>query len=124
MTQKPVKVLYEDNHLLGLYKEAGRLVQGDRTGDITLLALAKDYLRVKYNKPGNVFLGLVHRLARPVSGVVFFARTSKAASRLATSFRLRRVEKIYWAVVQGHPAPEKSTLEHHLKKNPKNERKY
>ena len=110
MTEKPLKILYEDNHLLGLYKEAGRLVQGDRTGDITLLALAKDYLREKYHKPGNVFLGLVHRLDRPVSGVVFFARTSKAASRLATSFRLRRVEKIYRAVVEGSLATDTGTL--------------
>jgi 23S rRNA pseudouridine1911/1915/1917 synthase len=106
MSKEPITILYEDNHLLGVYKEAGRLVQGDRTGDITLLSLAKDYLKVKYRKPGNVFLGLVHRLDRPVSGVVLFARTSKAASRLATEFRLRRVEKVYWAVVAGtiHPA--------------------
>jgi 23S rRNA pseudouridine1911/1915/1917 synthase len=110
MTQKPLKILYEDNHLLGLYKEACTLVQGDRTGDITLLALAKDYLRVKYHKPGNVFLGLVHRLDRPVSGVVLFARTSKAASRLATSFRLRRVEKIYRAVIEGSLDTESGTL--------------
>jgi 23S rRNA pseudouridine1911/1915/1917 synthase len=110
MPKKPLKILYEDNHLLGVYKEAGRLVQGDRTGDITLLSLAKDYLKAKYHKPGNVFLGLVHRLDRPVSGVVLFARTSKAASRLATEFRLRNVEKIYWAVVEGLLDAEAGTL--------------
>lgn len=105
-----LSILYEDNHLLGVYKEAGRLVQGDSTGDVTLLALAKDYLKAKYDKPGNVFLGLVHRLDRPVSGVVLFARTSKAASRLAAEFRQRRVEKVYWAVLEGTIKPKEGTL--------------
>lgn len=100
-----IRVLFEDNHLLGVNKPAGVLVQGDRTGDTTLLELAKDYLKHKYQKPGNVFLGLVHRLDRPVSGVVLFARTSKAASRLANEFRLRRARKIYIAVVRGVTAP-------------------
>ena len=94
-------VLCEDNHLLGVCKPGGVLVQGDRTGDATLLELAKHYLKKKYQKPGNVFLGLVHRLDRPVSGVVLFARTSKAASRLAAEFRFRRVSKSYLAVVKG-----------------------
>jgi 23S rRNA pseudouridine1911/1915/1917 synthase len=102
--------LYEDNHLLGVAKEAGRLVQGDRTGDVTLLSLAKNYLKNKYQKPGNVFVGLVHRLDRPVSGVVLFARTSKAASRLANEFRLRRVDKTYLAVVTGRPSPSSGDL--------------
>ena len=97
----PLRVLYEDNHLLGVYKPAGLLVQGDRTGDVTLLDQARLYLKEKYEKKGNVFLGLVHRLDRPVSGVVMFGRTSKAASRLATEFRLRRAEKTYFAVVHG-----------------------
>jgi len=105
-----IKILYEDNHLLGVFKEAGRLVQGDRTGDVTLLSLAKDYLKYKYKKTGNIFLGLVHRLDRPVSGVVLFARTSKAASRLATEFRLRRVDKTYLAVIEGRPQPASGTL--------------
>jgi 23S rRNA pseudouridine1911/1915/1917 synthase len=96
-----LEVLYEDNHLLGVYKPGGWLVQGDRTGDTTILEMAKTYLKEKYRKPGNVFLGLVHRLDRPVSGVVLFARTSKAASRLATEFRLRRAGKVYLAVVVG-----------------------
>ncbi len=97
-----LRVLYEDNHLLGVYKPGGWLVQGDRTGDTTLLDVAKEYLKKKYDKPGKVFIGLVHRLDRPVSGVVLLARTSKAASRLTTEFRLRRVEKTYLAVVEGY----------------------
>ena len=97
----PITILYEDNHLLGVYKQGGWLVQGDRTGDITMLDMAKSYLKEKYKKPGDVFLGLVHRLDRPVSGVLLFARTSKAASRLANEFRLRRTEKTYLAVVLG-----------------------
>jgi 23S rRNA pseudouridine1911/1915/1917 synthase len=97
----PLRILYEDNHLLGVYKPGGWLVQGDRTGDPTLLDAAKGYLKEKYRKPGNVFVGLVHRLDRPASGVVLFARTSKAASRLAKEFQSRRVEKTYLAVVVG-----------------------
>jgi 23S rRNA pseudouridine1911/1915/1917 synthase len=122
MTDSSITVLYEDNHLLGVYKEAGRLVQGDRTGDITLLSLAKDYLKVKYRKPGNVYLGLVHRLDRPVSGVVLFARTSKAASRLAAEFRGRRVEKTYWAVVTGSLEREAGTLVNDLVRHGKHSR--
>jgi len=104
MVEKPdqkISVLCEDNHVLGVYKPGGILVQGDRTGDVTLLDMAKDYLKHKYEKPGKVFLGLVHRIDRPVSGVVLFARTSKAASRLATEFRLRRADKTYLAIVSG-----------------------
>jgi len=96
-----LKILYEDNHLLGVYKPGGVLVQGDRTGDTTLLDTSKQYLKENYNKTGKVFLGLVHRIDRPVSGVVMFARTSKAASRLANEFRLRRTQKKYLAVVSG-----------------------
>lgn len=94
-------ILYEDNHLLGVFKRAGLLTQGDRTGDTTALELAKQYLRDAHHKPGRVFLGLVHRIDRPVSGVLVFARTSKAASRLARSFHDRKVEKTYLAVVVG-----------------------
>lgn len=105
-----LRVLYEDNHLLGVYKPGGVLVQGDSTKDETLIDLAKAYLKTKYNKPGNVFLGLVHRLDRPVSGVVLYARTSKAASRLTSEFATRKVEKIYFAVVSGEPAEEEGDL--------------
>lgn len=94
-------VLYVDNHLLAVYKPSGLLVQGDRTGDVCLLDLAKLWIKERYDKPGKVFLAMVHRLDRPVAGVVLFARTSKAASRLARQFRERSVEKRYLAVVQG-----------------------
>jgi 23S rRNA pseudouridine1911/1915/1917 synthase len=97
-----LRILYEDNHLIGVFKPAGLLVQGDKTGDVTLITLVKTYIKEKYNKPGNVYLGLVHRLDRPVSGVVLYARTSKAASRLTREFRERRVEKVYFAVVNGN----------------------
>lgn len=98
---KSLSILYEDNHLLVVNKPAGLLVQGDRTGDQDLLTLAKQYLKEKYSKPGNVFLGLVHRLDRPVSGVVVLARTSKAASRLSAQIRGRTVKKQYLALAEG-----------------------
>jgi 23S rRNA pseudouridine1911/1915/1917 synthase len=103
-------ILYEDNHLLGVLKPGGVLVQGDSTGDVTLLEISKRYIKDKYDKPGKVFLGLVHRLDRPVSGVVLYARTSKAASRLTNEFRLRRVEKVYYAVVLGRVRNEEGEL--------------
>jgi 23S rRNA pseudouridine1911/1915/1917 synthase len=106
----PLRVLYEDNHLLGVYKPGGVLVQGDRTKDETLFDLARAYLKEKYRKPGNVFLGLVHRLDRPVSGVVMYAKTSKAASRLAREFAAREVEKTYFAVVSGEPAKDEGDI--------------
>ncbi len=106
-----LNVIHEDNHLLAVHKPAGLLVQGDRSGAIDLTVVAKDYLRRKYGKPGNVYLGLVHRLDRNVSGVVLLARTSKAASRLAAAFRDKKVEKIYQAVVTGRPHPEAGRLQ-------------
>jgi len=93
-------VLYEDNHLLALLKPAGVLTMGDDTGDITMVDVAREYLRVKYDKPGNIFVGVVHRLDRPVSGVLLFARTSKAAARLSDQFRRGTVRKLYRAVVE------------------------
>ena len=96
-----IDIIHEDNHILGILKPAGLLAQGDRTGDPTALAQAREYIRERYAKPGNVYLGLVHRIDRPVSGVMVFARTSKAASRLARSFHDRVVEKSYLAVVVG-----------------------
>ena len=103
-------VLYEDNHLLAVVKPAGLLVQGDRSGDPTLLDVARAYLKDKYAKPGQVFLGLVHRLDRNVSGVVLLARTSKAAGRLSTQFRDGTVTKIYQAVMAGRPEPSPGEL--------------
>ena len=99
-----VEVLYEDNHLLVIMKPAGLLSQADETGDADLLTLGRDYLKKRYNKPGNVFLGLVHRLDRPASGVMVLARTSKAAARLTDQFKTRQTDKRYLAVVEGHLA--------------------
>lgn len=110
-------VLYEDNHCLVVNKPPRLLTVGDQTQDVNLLDLAKDYLKRKYSKPGDVFLGVVHRLDRPVSGVVLFARTSKAASRLADQFRTRTMQKVYWTLVTGHVSPPEGTLEDWLLKD-------
>ncbi|ARS37635.1 RluA family pseudouridine synthase [Pontibacter actiniarum] len=112
-----LEVLYEDNHVLAVNKPAGLLVHGDETGDITLAHLAKDYIRHKYNKPGNVFIGVVHRLDRPVSGVVLLAKTSKALTRLNELFRSKKTTKTYWAVVQNRPKQEQGNLVHWLVKD-------
>jgi 23S rRNA pseudouridine1911/1915/1917 synthase len=114
-----LKVLFEDNHLIGVYKPAGILVQGNISGDITLLDITKQYIKRRYGKPGRVFLGLVHRLDRPVSGVVLFARTSKAAARVSEQFRSRGVTKIYWALVHGKINPGEGLLVSYLKKGEK-----
>lgn len=113
-------VLYEDNHLLAINKSAGVLVQGDETGDVPLVELCKKYIKEKYSKPGEVFLGVVHRLDRPVSGVVVFARTSKALERMNELFRDRQTKKVYWALVKNKPKTESGTLVHWLVKNEKN----
>lgn len=113
----PLHVLYEDNHLLLVNKPAGLLTQGDATGDVTLPDLAKAYLKEKYQKPGNVFCGVAHRLDRPVSGVVALAKTSKALERLTAAFRTRAVEKVYWALVARRPRHESGTLVHWLTKD-------
>jgi 23S rRNA pseudouridine1911/1915/1917 synthase len=99
--QRGLRLLYEDNHCVAAFKPAGLLTVGDRTGDVSLVDLVRDDLRRRYQKPGNVFVGVVHRLDRPVAGVVLFARTSKAASRLAEQFRTGRVSKVYQALVEG-----------------------
>jgi len=105
-----MQVVYEDNHIIVVYKESGEIVQGDKTGDKPLSDLVKDYIKEKYAKPGQVFLGVVHRLDRPVSGLVVFARTSKALTRLNEMFRKGDVHKTYWAIVQAK-APAKSGAE-------------
>lgn len=117
--EHPLSVLYEDNHLLAVNKPAGVLVQGDATGDTPLAELVKAYIKQKYAKPGDAFLGVVHRLDRPVSGVVVFARTSKALERMNAQFRQRATEKIYWALVQKKPTPAHATLVHWLTKDEK-----
>ncbi|NNK80294.1 MAG: RluA family pseudouridine synthase [Flavobacteriales bacterium] len=121
---KKLDVLYEDNHLIVVNKRAGDIVQGDRTGDLSLLDLAKAYVKHKYNKPGDVFLGLVHRIDRPVSGVVVFARTSKALARMNELFKNYKVEKTYWAVVKNRPEMEEAVLVNSLRKNEKQNKSY
>jgi len=117
MNPDKLHVLYEDNHLIVINKPGGLLVQGDATGDETLTDLVKKYLKEKYNKPGNVFVGVIHRLDRPVSGVVLMAKTSKALERLNKQFRERKIYKKYWAVVKRKPKEEKGKLVHYLVKN-------
>jgi 23S rRNA pseudouridine1911/1915/1917 synthase len=112
-----LNILYEDNHLIAVNKRAGVLVQGDSTGDVPLSELVKEYIKEKYNKPGAVFLGVVHRLDRPVSGVVVFARTSKSLERMNELFRNRETKKIYHAIVIGKPPKQSDTLVHWLVKD-------
>jgi 23S rRNA pseudouridine1911/1915/1917 synthase len=113
----PLHILYEDNHLLVINKPAGVLVQGDSTGDVPLVELGKDYIKQKYQKPGAVFLGVVHRLDRPVSGVVVFARTSKSLTRMNELFRDKETRKTYWALVKTKPTQTNGTLIHWLVKD-------
>ena len=112
-----LKILYEDNHIIVVYKPAGVLAQGDETGEESVFDLVKKYIKEKYKKPGNVFLGLVHRLDRPVSGIMVFAKTSKGASRLSEQFRNHEVEKTYHAVVLGKMDRKKGLIISHLKKD-------
>ena len=109
-----MKVVYEDNHIIVVNKEVGEIVQGDKTGDTPLSEYVKQYLKEKYNKPGNVFCGVVHRLDRPVSGLVIFAKTSKALSRLNEMLRKGEIHKTYWALVEGVPRQEAARLENML----------
>tara|TARA_R110002073_G_scaffold89852_6_gene212526 strand:- start:44299 stop:44985 length:687 start_codon:yes stop_codon:yes gene_type:complete len=115
-----LQVLFEDNHIVIVNKRAGDIVQGDKTGDKPLSDVVKEYIKDKYNKPGEVFLGVVHRLDRPTTGVIIFARTSKALERLNKMLREKSIHKTYWAVVKEHPKKEQATLINYLKKNPKN----
>jgi 23S rRNA pseudouridine1911/1915/1917 synthase len=113
-------VLFEDNHIIIVNKRSGDITQGDKTGDKPLSDVVKEYIKEKYNKAGNVFLGVVHRLDRPTSGVIIFARTSKSLERLNKMLRDKNISKTYWAIVKDHPKKEKDTLINYLKKNPKN----
>ncbi|GGF46442.1 RluA family pseudouridine synthase [Echinicola rosea] len=117
MAKQPFTVVYEDNHLLVVNKHAGVLVQGDHTGDKTLTDYCKEYVAKKYDKPGAVFLHPVHRIDRPVSGLVVFARTSKALERMMVLFKKREVHKVYWAIVKKRPKEEIGKLTHYLKKD-------
>lgn len=113
------QILFEDNHLLVINKKVGQLVQGDKTGDESLLDSIKNFIKVRDNKPGNVFLGLVHRIDRPTSGLVIYAKTSKALSRLTQMVKNREIKKMYWAVVAKEMIPQSQRLVHYLKKNEK-----
>ena len=119
-----LQILYEDNHVIVINKKASDIVQGDKTGDETMPDQIKEYLKVKYEKPGNVFCGVVHRLDRPTSGAVVFSRTSKALERLNAQFRDKETNKIYWAIVETKPAKSEDTLVHFLKKNEKQNKSY
>lgn len=121
---KGLDILYEDNHLIVVNKRSGDITQGDCTGDEPLPEKIKAYLKEKYNKPGNVYLGVVHRLDRPVSGIVVFAKTSKALSRMNTLFRDDKVKKIYHAIVEQPPTEETGSLKHWLKKNEAQNKSY
>ncbi len=119
-----MKVVYEDNHIIIVYKESGEIVQGDKTGDKPLSDIVKEYIKHKYNKPGNVFLGVVHRLDRPVSGLVVFAKTSKALTRLNNMFRDGEIHKTYWAITRNRPPEEEGTLTDWLVRNEKQNKSY
>lgn len=119
-TKNNLQVLFEDNHIIVVNKRVGDIVQGDKTGDKPLSEVVKEYIKDKYNKPGEVFLGVVHRLDRPTTGIVVFARTSKALTRLNDLFKNRETEKTYWAVVKNKPPKTEDNLVHFLKRNEKN----
>lgn len=119
-----MQVVYEDNHIIIVNKQSGEIVQGDKTGDRPLSDIVKEYLKEKYHKPGNVFLGVVHRLDRPVAGLVMFAKTSKALPRLNNMFRDGEVHKTYWAIVKNAPKSEEGMLENWLVRNEKQNKSY
>ena len=114
-----LQVLFEDNHIIAINKRCGDIVQGDKTGDKPLSEIVKSFLKTKYSKPGNVYLGIPHRLDRPTSGVVMFAKTSKSLSRLNKIFKDGKVQKYYWAVTKNNPEKQEDTLIHWLRKNEK-----
>ncbi len=119
-----LQILFEDNHLIAVNKRAGDLVQGDKTGDKPLSEVVKEYIAEKYNKPGAVYLGVVHRLDRPTTGVVLFAKTSKALTRLNKLFKERETQKTYWALVKNRPPKAQDILTHFLKRNAKQNKSY
>ena len=119
-TPTNLQILHEDNHLIIINKRVGDIVQGDKTGDIPLSEVVKEYLKHKYQKPGAVYLGVVHRLDRPTSGIVVFAKTSKALSRLNELFSTRQTQKTYWAVVKNQPPQPTDSLQHFISRNEKN----
>ena len=123
-TKENLQVLFEDNHIIIINKRAGDITQGDKTGDKPLSDVVKEYIKDKYNKPGNVFIGTVHRLDRPTSGIVIFARTSKALERLNKMLRDKSIKKTYWTLVKNKPKKESDSLVNHLKKDPKKNKSF
>lgn len=123
-TKNNLQVLYEDNHIIVINKRAGDIVQGDKTGDKPLADVVKEYIKEKYNKPGNVYLGVVHRLDRPTTGIVLFAKTSKALPRLNKMFAGKEAKKTYWALVKNQPPKTADKLVHFLKRNQKQNKSY
>ncbi len=121
---KNLQVIFEDNHIIVINKRPGDIVQGDKTSDTPLSEVVKEYIKHKYNKPGNVYLGVVHRLDRPTSGIVLFAKTSKALPRLNKLFADKVAKKTYWAIVKQIPEKTSDTLIHWLKRNPKQNKSY
>lgn len=119
-----MEIVYEDNHIIVVNKTASEIVQGDKTGDVPLSDMVKQYLKEKYQKPGNVFVGVTHRLDRPVSGLVIFAKTSKALSRLNEMFKNSEIKKTYWAIVKECPKQEEAELTHYLVRNEKQNKSY
>ncbi len=119
-----MEILFEDNHIVAVNKNVSDIVQQDKTGDEPLDEKVKQYLKLKYNKPGEAFLGVVHRLDRPVSGVVLFARTSKALERLNQMFQEREIKKIYWAIVKTKPSKDQDTLVHYVVRNTKTNKSF
>jgi len=123
-TPENLQVLHEDNHIIIVNKRPGDIVQGDKTGDTPLSEIVKEFIKIKYNKPGAVYLGVVHRLDRPTSGIVMFAKTSKALPRLNKLFKDKEAKKTYWAVVKNMPPQEQGTLVHYMKRNQKQNKSF
>ena len=121
---RSIDVVYEDNHIIAINKESGILAQGDKTNDESLIEISKHFLKKKYNKPGNVFVGLPHRIDRPVSGLIILSKTSKSLSRMSELFREKKIEKIYWAIVTNKLEKKSGKLIHFLKKNKKQNKSY
>ena len=119
-----IEVLYEDNHLIAINKKSGDIVQGDKTGDLPLSDFVKKYIKNKYHKPGEVFLGTIHRLDRPTSGIILYARTTKALIRMNEKFRNNEVKKTYWAIVNKVPPRKNGILDNYLQKNQKQNKSY
>lgn len=124
MTDISCQILYEDNHILILNKKSSQIVHSDKTGDISLEDLVKHYLKVRYNKPGEVFCGVVHRLDRPVSGALIFAKTSKALTRLNAMVKNHEIQKTYWAITRSKPPKTQDTLKHYILRNERNNKSY